>query len=171
MPYAYDDNGRTVWGDGVLSAQDLKRLNSFAINKSLFSGKSAPQLTVDERNQGFSWVQDGTTRTRDYTWQNAKGPPQLIRGKDIPVWRKTGAVPPTPAPAPAASAPAPAPPSPSTAPGNPALSIPGVDVRLTGENLGIKSKNSSARISGKLNKGTSRLTIPRSSGANSLNFG
>lgn len=65
----------------------------------------------------------------------------------------------------------PAAPSPSTAPGNPALMIPGIDVRLLGENIGIRTKRSSARRSGQINRGTSRLTIPRSAGARSLNIG
>lgn len=171
MAYAYDDNGRTLWSNSDLSIQDRKKLKSLAINKNLYSGATAPQLTVDERNQGFSWTQEGTTRTRGYTWQNAKGPAQRIAGKDIPIWRKVGPAPPAAAAAPAPT-PEPAPtPAPSSAPGLPELTIPGVDVRLTGENIGIKAKNSSARRSGQLNKGTSRLTIPRSSGANSLNFG
>lgn len=130
-------------------------------DKNTYRGFRPPKLTDDESSQGLFWTQDGLRRP----WSS-------------PVWRKVrqAASTPDPAPAPApapvaAPPPPPAPPSPSTAPGNPALSIPGVDVRLTGENLGIKSKNSSARISGKLNKGTSRLTIPRSSGANSLNLG
>lgn len=62
-------------------------------------------------------------------------------------------------------------PAPSTAPGLPELTIPGVNVRLLGENIGIKARSSKARKAGLINKGTSRLTIPRSAGASSLNLG
>lgn len=72
-------------------------------------------------------------------------------------------------------------PAPQVAPGLPSLMIPssettnlsepGVDVRLIGEKVGIKAKKSKARLAGKINTGTSRLTIPRSSGAASLNIG
>jgi hypothetical protein len=53
--------------------------------------------------------------------------------------------------------------------GNPDLTIPGVDVRLTGENIGIKAKRSNSRASGSTSKGTSRLIIPRSS-TNAINI-
>lgn len=59
----------------------------------------------------------------------------------------------------------------AAAPGTPELSIPGVNLRLLGQNIGIKLKKSSAREMGQINKGTSRLTIPRSSGFQSLNLG
>ena len=90
-----------------------------------------------------------------------------------PFYRFVGATPPATQqkatdPAPAAPDPAPAP---QTSPGNPELTIPGVDVRLVGENLGIKPKNSAARKSGQINKGTNRLTIPRSSGFTGINLG
>jgi len=54
--------------------------------------------------------------------------------------------------------------------GNPALTIPGVDVRVTGENVGIKAKRSKARASGATSSGTSQFMVPRSSGVNSLNI-
>jgi hypothetical protein len=65
----------------------------------------------------------------------------------------------------------------STSPLNPELAISpndmnfGDSIRVTGENLGIKAKRSRAQISRSTSKGTSRLTIPRSSGASSLNMG
>jgi len=85
-----------------------------------------------------------------------------------------------PQPAPAAAPEAPSnPPGPTStnldqagavaAYGNPALTIPGVDVRLTGENVGIKAKRSKSSSSGG-GSGTSRLIIPRSAGTNSLNI-
>jgi hypothetical protein len=39
-----------------------------------------------------------------------------------------------------------------------------------GEQIGIKAKRSKARMAGMINKGASRLTIPRSSGASTLNI-
>jgi len=44
------------------------------------------------------------------------------------------------------------------------------DVRKAGEDIGIKRANSSSRKSKGINKGTSQLTIPRSSGSSSLNI-
>jgi hypothetical protein len=82
---------------------------------------------------------------------------------------------PEPAPAPAATpAPAPAPaaePVPQTVPGNAALSIPGIDVRLTGEQVGISPAQSTERKAKNTSTGSSKLTIPRSSGASGLNIG
>ena len=74
------------------------------------------------------------------------------------------------APAPAA-APAAAAPVPQTVPGNAALSIPGIDVRLTGEQVGIKPAESTERKAKTTSTGSNRLTIPRSSGASGLNIG
>jgi len=54
--------------------------------------------------------------------------------------------------------------------GNPALTIPGVDVRVIGENVGIKAKRSKAKASGATSSGTSQFMVPRSSGVNSLNI-
>lgn len=56
-------------------------------------------------------------------------------------------------------------------PGNPQLSVPGINVRLTGEQVGIKPAESTARREKQTSRGTSRLTIPRSSGASGLNLG
>jgi hypothetical protein len=75
-----------------------------------------------------------------------------------------------PAAAPAAAA-APAQPVPQTVPGNPQLSIPGIDVRLTGEQIGIKPAESTQRKARGVSTGTNKLTIPRSSGASGLNIG
>jgi hypothetical protein len=72
---------------------------------------------------------------------------------------------PPPAAAPAAAAPS------HTVPGNPTLSIPGIDVRLTGEQVGIKPAESTERKARSTSAGTSKLTIPRSSGASGLNIG
>lgn len=60
-----------------------------------------------------------------------------------------------------------------TAPGNPTLTMPGTDVRLLGENLGIKARRSKADKAGLTKMGTSRLTIPRarSAGVSGLNIG
>jgi len=48
--------------------------------------------------------------------------------------------------------------------------VPGLsfDVRSTGEDIGIKRADSTSRKNKTLNRGTSKLTIPRSSGASSL---
>jgi hypothetical protein len=59
----------------------------------------------------------------------------------------------------------------TSAAGTPELTAPGVNLRLLGQNMGIKLRKSSARQMGQINKGTSSLTIPRSSGFQSLNFG
>ena len=77
---------------------------------------------------------------------------------------ETPAAPPAP---PATPAP------PETAPGLPSLMIPGVDVRLLGQQIGVKARKSKASQSGLTSMGTSRFTIPRprSSGASSLNIG
>ena len=78
---------------------------------------------------------------------------------------------------PAAPSPAPSPVelaqagSSGNAPGNPQLQIPGINVRLTGEQIGIKPAVSSARREKQVSRGSSRLTIPRSSGASGLNLG
>jgi hypothetical protein len=70
------------------------------------------------------------------------------------------------APAPAAAAPAAvAPPVPQVQAMVPGLSF---DVRSTGEDIGIKRADSTSRKNKTINKGTSKLTIPRSSGASSL---
>jgi hypothetical protein len=89
------------------------------------------------------------------------------------IWKRTTPKAADPAPAPAAPAPAAAPaqaPA-SNAPGNPQLQIPGINVRLTGEQVGIKPAESTARREKQTSKGSSRLTIPRSSGASGLNLG
>lgn len=72
----------------------------------------------------------------------------------------------TAAPTPAAAAPAAvAPPVPQSQALVPGLSF---DVRSTGEDIGIKRANSTSRKNKTINKGTNKLTIPRSSGASSL---
>ena len=84
--------------------------------------------------------------------------------------RQEEAAPAPAAPAAPAAAPAQAGPS-SSAPANPQLQIPVINVRLTGEQIGIKPAVSSARKAKQTTTGTSRLTIPRSSGASGLNLG
>jgi hypothetical protein len=82
-----------------------------------------------------------------------------------------------PEPAPAAAAPAPAAPAapmaiqPQVAQSIvPQLQGTDYDVRKAGEDIGIKRASSSSRKSKGINKGTSQLTIPRSSGSSSLNI-
>lgn len=119
---------------------------------------------------------DGSwTRVESITGNNSTNNPRSGHTSNpwtATVWKKQAA----PRPAdPDQSAPtsAPAPTTPSmggAGAGNPQLTIPGVDVRLSGENLGIKPAKSSSRKAGTTNRGTSRLTIPRSSGYNPLNI-
>lgn len=92
--------------------------------------------------------------------------------KETPFFKYFGNATATPKAPPAAPAADPQPESirVGAAMGNPQLTIPGVDVRLSGENLGIKPAKSAARKMGSTNRGTSRLTIPRSSGFNPLNI-
>lgn len=57
---------------------------------------------------------------------------------------------------------------------NPAASMPRtplMDYRVNADSLGIRPRLSGARRSGAVNRGTSRLSIPRSSGYSSLNLG
>lgn len=137
-------------------------------NTSKYKLKSGESLTPG----------DGLAVVRYQSVQNNGGPNVGSYRSNVPIYGKVQAQATAPAaPAPVAPAPAPEPrvpqvdAAPTTAPGNPALSIPGIDVRLTGENIGIKAKRSKARSAGLTSSGTNRLTIPRSSGANSLNIG
>jgi hypothetical protein len=100
-----------------------------------------------------------------------------------PYYRFIGAAPAAPAPAPTPTpAPEPTAPAVSTAPVtpvNPELMIPsgvqemnvGDSIRLLGENMGVKARRSTAQQSRLTSRGTGRLTIPRSSGYQSLNIG
>lgn len=47
---------------------------------------------------------------------------------------------------------------------------PGVNARLMADQVGLRTKRSRVRMAGTLNRGTSRMIIPRTSGASSLNI-
>lgn len=61
-----------------------------------------------------------------------------------------------------------APPSSSANPATP--DSPGVNARLMADQVGLRAKRSRVRMAGTLNRGTSRMIIPRTSGASSLNI-
>lgn len=147
--------------------------------------KVREQLIASMGRGGWK-VSDGTTlpagtktTTSSYSWEERFGKEgSKSYNGSLMFYRPETA--PAPPPSPAAPAPEPPPPAP-TAPtfdqpavvaayGNPELTIPGIDVRLTGENIGIKAKRSGAKQQGLTSKGTNRLTIPRSSGSNPLNI-
>lgn len=134
--------------------------------------------TLDDVNNYLQWSgitpvgSFGVGGYNDSPIQSGSGDGARTTPGKVPYYKYFGnatAAPKAPAPAPETKTEAPAPTTPSlgntslTAPGNPALSIPGTSIRLIGENIGIKAKNSSARIAGLINKGTNRLKIPRSS--------
>lgn len=61
-----------------------------------------------------------------------------------------------------------APPSSSATPATP--DSPGVNARLMADQVGLRTKRSRVRMAGTLNRGTSRMITPRTSGASSLNI-
>jgi hypothetical protein len=149
------------------------------------ANRAREQLIASMERGGWK-VSDGTVQPTGTKTTSASYSYQARFGKDnTKEYTQTlGFYKPNSAPAPAAPPPAPAPEPPPPAPtapaldqpaavaayGNPELTIPGVDVRVTGENIGLKAKRSSAKQQGLTSKGTNRLTIPRSSGTNPLNI-
>lgn len=107
------------------------------------------------------YVKPETTRTPFYQYT---GPTPKATTPETPATK-----PPDPTPAPQAP----------TTSVNPELAIPpstpemnvGDSIRIVGENLGIKARKSSASKANLTSKGTSRLTIPRSSGYQPVNMG
>jgi len=127
-------------------------------------GTTLPAGTKTQTSQ-YSWEQRfGKESTKGYTNSLMFYKPDSVPAAPPP------APPPDPTPPPAAAAPTFDQPAAVAAYGNPELTIPGVDVRVTGENIGLKAKRSSAKQQGLTSKGTNRLTIPRSSGTNPLNI-
>jgi hypothetical protein len=177
--------------DSLLRPDETKKWDKFrsVVGKGGSFGDAEVQralnagYSMDDVNEYLKW--SGITPkgnfavggfNREQEWGGAGRDGGGFNTKETPFYRFTGnatASRPAPeSPKPATAAEAPSDTEPIIAPGNPELSIPVPDtIRITGENLGIKTKNSSARRSGQINKGTSRLTIPRSSGYQSLNFG
>lgn len=147
--------------------------------------KARKKLADSLASEGWMPVEDwnkvpagSLTRNESYSYGFRSGKDGYSTNKESMAFYKAGASP-APASAPAAPTPAPSPPLPVTpdlsqpnavaAYGNPALTIPGVNVRLTGENIGLKAKR--AGSSGAVgSRGTGRLIIPRSSGSTSLNI-
>jgi hypothetical protein len=151
---------------------------------SVAQQRAKEQLIASMERSGWK-VSDGTvlpagtkTTTSPYGWEERFGKESTKAYNGSLTFYRPDSVPsqaPTAAPAPAPPPPAPVAPAldqPAVvaAYGNPELTIPGVDVRLTGENIGIKPRKSNARASGATSKGTGQLTIPRSSGSNPLNI-
>jgi hypothetical protein len=145
--------------------------------------KRAREQLIANMEKGGWKASDGTTlpagtktQTSQYSWEQRFGKESTKGYNNSLMFYKPDSVPAAPAPAPDPT-PAPAPTAPTldqpaavAAYGNPELTIPGVDVRVTGENIGLKAKRSSAKQQGLTSKGTNRLTIPRSSGSNPLNI-
>jgi pyruvate/2-oxoglutarate dehydrogenase complex dihydrolipoamide acyltransferase (E2) component len=149
--------------------------------------KRAREQLIANMEKGGWKASDGTTlpagtktQTGQYSWNERFGKDNRKEYNGSLMFFRPGdpapqaAPPPEPAPDPT---PPPAPVAPAfnqpavvAAQGNPELTIPGVDVRVTGENIGLKAKRSSAKQQGLTSKGTNRLTIPRSSGSNPLNI-
>lgn len=147
--------------------------------------RAREQLIANMEKGGWR-ASDGTTlpagtktQTSQYSWNERFGKDNRKDYNNSLMFYRPDSVPAAPAPTPP-PAPDPTPP-PAAAPtfdqpaavaayGNPELTIPGVDVRVTGENIGLKAKRSSAKQQGLISKGTNRLTIPRSSGSNPLNI-
>jgi hypothetical protein len=147
--------------------------------------KRAREQLIANMEKGGWKASDGTTlpagtktQTSQYSWEQRFGKESTKGYNNSLMFYKPDSVPAAPAPAPAPApdpTPAPAPTAPTldqpaavAAYGNPELTIPGVDVRVTGENIGLKAKRSSAKQQGLTSIGTNRLTIPRSSGSNPL---
>jgi hypothetical protein len=150
--------------------------------------KRAREKLIASMERGGWKASDGTvlpagtkTQTSQYSWNQRFGKDSgFTTHNNSLMFYKPDSVPAQAAPPPA-PAPDPTPPPAPVAPtfdqpaavaayGNPELTIPGVDVRVTGSNIGLKAKRSKGRMDGSTSKGTSLLTIPRSSGSNSLNI-
>jgi hypothetical protein len=149
--------------------------------------KRAREQLIASMERGGWKASDGTvlpagtkTQTSQYSWEQRFGKESRKEYNGSLMFFRPGDPAPQAAP-PAAPAPDPTPPPAPVAPtfdqpaavaayGNPELTIPGVDVRVTGSNIGLKAKRSKGRMDGSTSKGTSQLTIPRSSGSNSLNI-
>jgi hypothetical protein len=128
--------------------------------KTQYVGNQAPEKS------GWS-----ITGYKNYTSGGGPRQGQAASMYKIPTWERMQA---TAAAAPAAPAPSP---PPDTTPASPVVDqgiidmTPGTNSNVNGNALGIRIKRSKAREAGLTGMGTNRLTIPRSSGASSLNIG
>lgn len=167
-------------------ANTKKPLDLFALTRpgALAQKRSKEAIVKEMKGQGYEYsetaggIPKGSTMlTRNYKYNSPIGGPhgRSLKENSVEAFFYKKAPEAAPAAAPAATAPAPAPapvaPVAGTAAGNPALTIPGVDSRIVGENLGVKPAESEAKKKGLTSKGTSRLTIARSAGGSGINLG
>jgi hypothetical protein len=121
MSYAYNDGqGREVWASSGVGLSDLVRgfakkgrgytpprfskddqklleQGQLYQDTSRYSGKTAPVLTLEEKNQGYRWEQAGsrTVAGPSFGVTNVAGRPTLIprhmrKDREVPIWQKMG---------------------------------------------------------------------------------